>query len=99
MNYGTDDFRVSYGASYISSTGENTDFDAASLSYKSSGKLDAWLTHDLTATYFTDYGDVSLAIRNLTNEDPILDSDGNWADDQLYDNLGRVTTLTYKVEF
>lgn len=97
-NWAISDFRFTYTLNHTDSTAEQSSFDTASETFKKSGHLSSWTTHDATATYYSGgYGDVTLSIRNLTNEDPVLDSFGKWADDELYNNLGRVYTLSYSI--
>ncbi|VUD66642.1 Vitamin B12 transporter BtuB [Thalassocella blandensis] len=68
----------------------------------SNDELDAWTT--MTAHYSFDAGDIGIikvGARNLTNEDPVLSSNGTFESDtyDLYDNTGRVLFVDYTVKF
>lgn len=64
------------------------------------GTLDKWVIHNLTYTYNAgEYGAVTLTVNNLTDEDPVLNSSGQWTDQDLYNNFGRDYRLNYRISF
>ena len=60
-------------------------------------------TWDVTVVWDTPWGgDISAGVRNLTDEDPVIDSVSGWDDGivlELYDVAGRVPFITYRHEF
>lgn len=60
-------------------------------------------TWDVTVVWDTPWGgDISAGVRNLTDEDPVIDSVSGWDDNivlELYDVAGRVPFITYRHEF
>ena len=67
---------------------------------KSSEKADTWTTINLAYTYDADdYGKITVGATNLTDEDPVLDSEGKFTNPELYDNTGRVIYTEYTIEF
>lgn len=67
---------------------------------KSSEKVDTWTTINLAYTYDADdYGKITVGATNLTDEDPVLDSEGKYTNPDLYDNTGRVIYTEYTIEF
>ncbi|PKI17096.1 TonB-dependent receptor [Colwellia sp. 12G3] len=84
------DHNISWNMNYIGSTYEN----------KEEGKLDSWLIHNLSYTYdIGSHGRVMLGINNLTDEDPVLSSDGKYENADLYNNYGREYTARYSISF
>ncbi|WP_298439684.1 TonB-dependent receptor [uncultured Ferrimonas sp.] len=80
---------------YIDGQTEKTDPDT----YAQSGKIDSHTTFDLSYNYSTDWnGKLSLAVRNLTDEDPELDSNLSY-DSNLYNLYGRTFLATYTQRF
>jgi len=68
----------------------------------SSAELDSWTTMNLSYAYdFGDYGRIKIGARNLTNEDPVLDSTGKFGEGhpEMYDQTGRVVYGEYKIVF
>ncbi|EDP98651.1 hypothetical protein KT99_09538, partial [Shewanella benthica KT99] len=45
------------------------------------------------------YGVVMVGVNNLTDEDPVLTSDGKFEDPSLYNNYGREYTARYTLRF
>ncbi|WP_095497106.1 TonB-dependent receptor plug domain-containing protein [Paraferrimonas haliotis] len=81
---------LAYNANYTGETYEDQD----------TGKLDSWLIHNLTYTFSTEsYGQVRLAVLNLTDEDPVLSSLGTYDNADLYNNYGREYRATYTIRF
>ncbi|QIZ76946.1 TonB-dependent receptor [Ferrimonas lipolytica] len=80
---------------YIDSQSEDTD----PVTYEESGKINSHTTFDVTYNYQTNWeGTVSLAVRNLTDEDPELDSNLSYNTD-LYNLYGRTYLVTYTQRF
>ncbi len=46
-----------------------------------------------------DYGSITLAVNNVTDEDPVFSSSGTWDNQDLYNNFGRDYRLNYQVSF
>lgn len=91
------DHQVSWNITYTDSTSE---FERASNNYVPEGKLDSWMIHNLTYTYdMGTYGQVTATINNLTDEDPVLSSNGTWDNQDLYNNFGRDYRLNYEISF
>lgn len=68
----------------------------------SSKDLDSWETWDAAYSYDAQsWGRIKLGVRNLTDEDPVFDSEGKFPRDHygLYDNTGRVYYAEYKISF
>ena len=70
------------------------------------GKFPTWDIHSVNAIYSAMDGlDVSFGVRNLTDEDPSIDTVGGWQQDpaetsrDLYSLDGRVYTLGVKYSF
>ena len=67
------------------------------------GDYEALSTWDVTVVWDTPWGgDISAGVRNLTDEDPVIDSVSGWDDSivlELYDVAGRVPFITYRHEF
>ncbi len=89
---------VTYNMNYTASTsateiatGANVDID---------GKLDSWLIHNLTYTFDADsYGQFTLQVVNVTDEDPVLSPTGTYDDANLYNNYGRDFRASYSISF
>lgn len=83
------DWTVNYTLRYIDDTDGVT-----------TGSYDDFTTHDLGVTWATPWGgELSAGARNLTDEDPPIDSVSGYDDQvvlELYDVAGRVPYLTYK---
>ena len=67
------------------------------------GDYDDLSTFDLTVVWDSPWGgEISAGVRNMTDEDPVIDSVSGWDPDvglELYDVAGRVPFLTYRHEF
>ncbi|GIU24218.1 TonB-dependent receptor [Shewanella schlegeliana] len=88
--YSIGDNSFSWNANYISSTYETKD----------EGKLDSWLIHNISYSYdIGSYGRINLGVNNLTDEDPVLSSDGKYEDPSLYNNYGREYRASYTLKF
>ncbi|WP_153915496.1 TonB-dependent receptor [Shewanella sp. TC10] len=88
--YSIGDNSFSWNANYISSTYETKD----------EGELDDWLIHNVSYSYdIGSFGMVRLAVNNLTDEDPVLSSDGKYEDPSLYNNYGREYRASYTLKF
>jgi len=88
--YSMGDHRLSWNMNYTSSTYETKD----------EGELDSWLIHNMSYTYDVGaYGAIMLSVNNLTDEDPVLTSDGKFEDTDLYNNYGREYTARYTLKF
>ncbi|GIU36249.1 TonB-dependent receptor [Shewanella colwelliana] len=88
--YSMGDHRVSWNVNYTASTYEDKD----------EGKLDDWLIHNLSYTYDAgSYGSIMVGVNNLTDEDPVLSSDGKYENADLYNNYGREYRASYTLKF
>ena len=88
--YTVGDHSLAWNMNYTDSTYEDQE----------TGTLDSWLIHNLSYTYdIGSYGRVMAGINNLTDEDPVLTSDGKYEDPNLYNNYGREYTLRYSISF
>ncbi|WP_394388110.1 TonB-dependent receptor [Shewanella woodyi] len=88
--YTIGDNSFSWNSNYISSTYETKD----------EGKLDDWLIHNVSYSYdIGNFGMVRLSVNNLTDEDPVLSSDGKYEDPSLYNNYGREYRASYTLKF
>ncbi len=83
-----DDHRLTWNIDYIPSTSA---FETPDINNLESGMLvtngrnDAFLTHNLTYAYEAgSWGQYRLSVRNLTDEDPVLNVDGEYASDYDY---------------
>lgn len=93
------DHSASWNASYTDSTSES-DFKDANGNWVNDGKLDSWLIHNVTYTYNAGaYGAITFTVNNLTDEDPVLTSTGQWTDQDLYNNFGRDYRVSYTISF
>lgn len=97
---------IVYNANYIDSTFENEDPELSGTTptgkLSPSGSLSSWLIHNVQAAYDAgDYGIFSLGVNNLTDKDPVLNSDRQYASgyEDLYNNYGRVYTANYTKNF
>lgn len=83
------DHALAWNVDYIPSTSGFETPDPANLTSGlliTNGSNDSFVTHNLTYTYHAGkWGSYRLGVRNLTDEDPILNSTGEYAD--LYDTL------------
>ena len=97
-----DAHRVAWHANYIDSTAARTETIENTDLLKPVGKLDSWLVHNITYTYDSgEYGALTLTVANATDEDPILDASGKYAEDyeDLYNNFGREYRVSYTYSF
>jgi iron complex outermembrane recepter protein len=89
------DHSASIISQYIDSQAERTD----PKSYEQLGHLTSQTTFDLSYGYQTSWnGKINLGVRNLTDEDPVLNSDLEY-DASLYNLYGRTFTATYTQKF
>jgi iron complex outermembrane receptor protein len=89
-NYMLGDHSFSWNINYTGSTYETDD----------TGHLDSWLIHNLSYVYDAgNYGSVLLGINNLTDEDPVLTSTGQYDNPDLYNNYGREYRASYTLKF
>ncbi|MCH1929003.1 TonB-dependent receptor [Shewanella sp. A25] len=89
------DHGVSLLTQYIDGQAEDVDPDT----YEKIGHLSSQTTFDLSYNYSAPWnGKFSVGVRNLTNEDPVLDSNLAY-DDSLYNLYGRTYTATYTQKF
>ncbi len=99
LAWSLDNHSVSWNMTYTDSTSEfeNPGDDGY---YVQSGKLDSWLIHNATYTYYMEeYGSLSFVVNNLTDEDPVLTSSGAWDNQDLYNNFGRDYRVNYEISF
>jgi len=90
------DFNAYYQMEYIDSMYESSSFDVATLSSSASGNLDSHMLHNIQVSWTapTDTT-ITLGVKNLEDEDPVIDSSYEW-NTYLYDIYGR--TVTFKLE-
>ncbi|WP_394173977.1 TonB-dependent receptor domain-containing protein [Thalassotalea litorea] len=94
------DFSAAWTMNYTDSTYENSYVDSDTLDLVKEGELDSWLIHNVSFTYDAgDFGALTLQVVNLTNEDPVLNSFGQWTDQNLYNNFGRDYRANYTIKF
>ncbi|GAA5194844.1 TonB-dependent receptor plug domain-containing protein [Ferrimonas gelatinilytica] len=80
---------------HIDSQYEKTDNET----FESSGHIASYTTYDFTYTYSGPWnGSITAAVRNITDEDPRLDSNLTY-DSALYSLYGRTYLLTYTQKF
>jgi iron complex outermembrane receptor protein len=92
LSWNMSDHTVAWNTTYTDST------DAGSG--PGTGTLDEWVIHNLTYTYNAgNYGAVTLTVNNLTDEDPVLNSSGQWTNQELYNNFGRDYRVNYRISF
>lgn len=88
--YSVEDHSLSWNINYTDSTYED----------KTSGKLDSWVIHNISYVYNAgDFGSMLLGINNLTDEDPVLSSSGDYTNPELYNNYGREFRASYTLKF
>ncbi|MDP5213709.1 TonB-dependent receptor [Pseudoalteromonas tunicata] len=93
--YEAGNFKVNYAYQWIDETESDT-----------GGKFEAWDIHSINMIYTAIDGlDLTFGVRNLTDEDPSIDTVGGWQAEQasvsraLYSLDGRVYTLGIKYSF
>ncbi|QLE85933.1 MULTISPECIES: TonB-dependent receptor plug domain-containing protein [Shewanella] len=92
-NYG--DHSASLLTQHIAGQAETID----PTTYEEVGSLPSQTTFDVSYNYNTSWnGKISVGVRNLTNEDPVLDSNLAY-DDSLYNLYGRTYTASYTQKF
>ena len=75
---------------------EYSNFDVATLSSSSSGNLDSHTLQNIQVSWTAPSDTtITLGVKNLEDEDPIIDSSYEW-NSWLYDIYGRTTT--FKIE-
>jgi outer membrane receptor protein involved in Fe transport len=93
------DHSLAWTANYTGSTSESDYIDDAS-NLVSEGELDAWLLNHVTYTYDAgSYGAITLQVNNVFDEDPVLNSKGQWTNQDLYNNFGRDIRASYRISF
>lgn len=99
LSWSLEDHSVAWNMNYTGSTSENeTPNDAGVLIPE--GRMDSWLIHNLTYTYNAgDFGAVRFSVNNVTDEDPVLNSAGEYTNADLYNNLGRDYRVNYTITF
>ena len=103
INWDLGDFGVDFLLDYIGphSEEDNVDEDTGILT-TSSVDLDSWTIANLSFRYDAgNFGLFRIGANNITDEDPVLDKDGKYARAHynLYNSLGRVYFVEYKVGF
>ncbi|MCG9696251.1 TonB-dependent receptor [Shewanella sp. Isolate11] len=97
--YTMGDHRVSWNMNYTDSTYESSTYDSNG-DLVPEGSLDSWLIHNVTYTYnIGEFGSIMVGVNNLTDEDPVLSSDGKYENPSLYNNYGREYTARYTLKF
>ncbi|QDP00635.1 TonB-dependent receptor [Thalassotalea sp. PS06] len=98
LGWSLGDFSAAWTANYTDSTSESSRVVDNKLT--KDGKLDSWLIHNVTFTYDAgEWGALTLQVANLTDEDPVLNSIGQWTDQNLYNNFGRDYRASYSIKF
>ncbi|MBH0030775.1 MULTISPECIES: TonB-dependent receptor [unclassified Pseudoalteromonas] len=99
ISWSLDEHSVAWNMSYTASTSENEIPNEDGVLIQT-GRLDSWLVHNLNYTYDAgDLGSISLAVNNLTDEDPVLNSKGEYTNPELYNNYGRDYRVSYTIKF
>lgn len=92
------DHRVSWNMNYTDSTYESS--KSVGDTIVPEGSLDSWLIHNISYTYDAgSFGAIMLGVNNLTDEDPVLSSDGKFENADLYNNYGREYRASYTLKF
>ncbi|OUS68485.1 TonB-dependent receptor [Pseudoalteromonas sp. A601] len=100
LTWSLDEHSFAWNLSYTASTSENEAPNADTGIIEQDGKLDSWLIHNITYSYDAgDYGSIRLSVNNLTDEDPVLTSDGAYDNADLYNNYGRDYRVNYTIKF
>jgi iron complex outermembrane receptor protein len=99
LAWGKGDWNAYYQYEYVDSMYESSGFDVATLSSTPSGSLESHATQNIQISYtaVTDTT-VTFGIRNLEDEDPVIDSNYSW-NSYLYDIYGRTFTLKLEQKF
>ncbi|MCL1042188.1 TonB-dependent receptor [Shewanella marisflavi] len=96
--YTNGDHRVSWNMNYTDSTYESS--RSVGDTIVPEGELDSWLIHNISYTYNAGaYGAIMVGVNNLTDEDPVLSSDGKFENPDLYNNFGREYRASYTLKF
>lgn len=99
LNWSLDEHSVNLNVNHTAATAEETDTDASGTIFSPVGHLSSYTITNLNYTYNTPWNlDFSVGVNNLTDKDPILDSDLNY-DDSLYSRVGRVYFAGFKFKF
>jgi iron complex outermembrane receptor protein len=96
------DFAVDLIVNYMGEHSEEDFVDDSGVLTTSAVKLDSWTTMNLALRYDAgEWGRLKLGANNLTDEDPVLDKEGKYADEfpNMYDSLGRVIFVEYRKTF
>lgn len=97
--YRVSDHSFSWNMNYTSSTYADEDAINNGSVLVPEGDLDSWLIHNINYTYdIGNFGAISLAVNNLTDEDPVL-NDGKFENSNLYNNYGREYRASYTLRF
>lgn len=106
MSWAKDEHRVDWYMSYTGSHSAENIIDASDTSLQpgleAKGSLDSWLVHNMSYNYtFQNTHDFRIGIRNVFDEDPVLDKNDEFSQDHmnLYNNFGRVYYAEYSVGF
>ncbi|MBT1443175.1 TonB-dependent receptor [Shewanella sp. JM162201] len=91
-SYTVGDHRIAWNMNYTSATEDDSSGELE--------KMDSWLIHNLSYSYdMGSFGKVLLTVNNLTDEDPVLTSDGIYDNADLYNNYGREYRVNYTLKF
>jgi iron complex outermembrane receptor protein len=97
------DFGVDWIVDYIGPHSEEDFVDEATGKLTTSDQdLDSWTTTNLSGRWNAGrFGLFRIGCNNCTDEDPVLDKEGKYADGfpNLYNALGRVYFIEYKIKF
>jgi iron complex outermembrane receptor protein len=97
--WGKGDWNAYYQYEYIDSMYESSAFDVATLSSSPSGSLDSHAIQNIQVSYTASTGTtLTLGIRNIEDEDPVIDSSYEW-NSYLYDIYGRTYTVKLEQQF
>ena len=99
LAWGKGDWNAYYQIEFIDSMYESSGFDVATLSSTPSGSLPSHMTQNIQISYTAQTDTtVTFGIRNIEDEDPVIDSDYGW-NGYLYDIYGRTFTLKLEQKF
>ena len=107
LQYAINDFNVTWTTDYIDSTGETDVLDTSCgdsncFKYNFAGELESTTYHNVTFSYnFGQYGKATLGVRNVFDEDPVLNSSGQYTNPELYvrGHIGREFVAGYQIQF
>ena len=102
FNYGIDNFSITWTTDMIASTYEDDYLEPTSLTFVAENHNPTYIIHNVNAKYhFGEWGSITVGARNLFNKGVVLDDNGDWIDDTLYQagHIGREVFAGYSIKF